>query len=160
MDQSERRLNMWKIVWQRLIEWLKGKKPVEPKPEPKPQDEATKTEMEKGFSHPAKIVAEIDLHHINKSGIFFSASKRGWKNDYEKCDGEAHLFVFRGSWQGGKFDKIRKSSTSRDWNNLNDNPPYGVWKTLGIPKSGEKIALMVVSFDKKERTNAIFADYP
>jgi len=156
--------------WQKILAWIKEQfannpEPDDnptplPQPEPKPEDDYMKTEMDNGFSHGAKIVAEIDLHHVNKSGIFFSAQKRGWKV-VDGCNGEAHLFVRRyAAWKGGKFDHVKPNSTSRDWKNLNPENPYGIFKEIGAPKPGEKIAFMLISYDKKERTNAVFAEYP
>jgi hypothetical protein len=154
-------MNLWQVVWKKIKEWFSKKKPV-PIPEPdKPAENAKlQDEANHGFAHSAKVVAEIDLHHINKSGIYFSAQKRKWKV-VDGCDGEVHLFVMRdGAWRGYKFDHIRPSSTSRDWKNLNPENPYGHWKQLGVPKSGEPIAMIAISYDHKERTNAIFAQYP
>lgn len=117
-------------------------------------------EQSNNFTHPAKIVASLSFSSINKSGIYFSASKRNW-GVVDGCDGEAHLYMIRNNkWVGGKFDHIRPSSTSRDWKNLNPSNPYGVFKKLGVPKSGEKIAVIAISYDHQERTNAIFAIYP
>jgi hypothetical protein len=151
---------MFKKLWLKLMGLLnkKQEKPEENDPvKTEPHDDA---ESAHGFTHSAKVVAEIDLHHINKSGIYFSAQKRKWKV-VDGCDGEVHLFVMRdGAWRGYKFDHIRPTSTSRDWKNLNPENPYGHWKQLGAPKSGEPIAMIAISYDHKERTNAIFAQYP
>ena len=149
---------MFKKLWLKLKELLnkKQEKPDKPQEDNPVKDD---TESAHGFAHSAKIVAELSLNTITKNGIYFSAQKRNWKV-VDGCDGEAHLFVMRdGAWRGYKFDHIRPSSTSRDWKNLNPENPYGNWKQLGVPKSGEQIAMIAISYDKTERTNAIFAEW-
>lgn len=122
-----------------------------------PPDQAEAT---LGFSHPAPIVANIEYVGISKSGIRFRAGKRYWEV-IDGCDGEAWLFVKRGGkWQGAKFDHVRPSSTSRDFKNLNPADPYGKWKSLGVPQSGEPVAFMVINYKHNERSNAVFAGYP
>jgi len=161
--------NMLKKIWLKLMDLLNKKQEKPEENDPVKTEPHYDTESAHGFAHSAKVVAELSLNAITKNGIYFSASKRKWKV-VDGCDGEAHLFVMRdGAWRGYKFDHIRPSSTSRDWKNLqverNDKgeiikDAYGNWKQLGVPKDGEQIAMIAISYDHKERTNAIFAQYP
>lgn len=155
--------NWLKKLIAKLIESLK-KKTDTPKPEPKPdkpEPTASEDEAANGFSHPAQIVAKLFNGRWNKSGVYFSCTERGWTDDKEACDGEAWLGVKRnGKWVIGKFDKIRRSSTSRDWKNLNPSEPYGAWIGYGVPVAGEPVCLFVLNFARNQRTNAIFGVYP
>ena len=119
-------------------------------------------EIQNGFAHKAEIVASLILKSINKSGVTFDGSIRDWpEGPKHGCHGEWHLYRLIGSqWIGGKLDHLRNNTTSRDWNNLNPENPYGIFKTIGVPNRGEIVAMMAVTYDHTKRTNAIFGRYP
>lgn len=57
-----------------------------------------------------------------------------------------------GKWQGGKFDWISTSRTSRDFKNIGEG--YNGWRKDAIGKAS-KYAFVIVSRDGKKRTNVI-----
>jgi hypothetical protein len=141
-----------------------------PPPAPISTDEAEKQE---GFALTATIAHEIKLTYVNRSGIKVSGGATpNWKLSEDKeCYGECHAYVKRdGQWLGGKFDHQRVKNELRPYQThiygrYNDkgemvDPPYGKWKSLQPPKSGERGAFTVVSYDGKWRANAVFFDWP
>ena len=124
---------------------------------PQPVKPVVNPEVEHGFTHKAIIVASMEMTKLTASHVYFKAERRRWNVTAQNCDGEIHCYIKRGDkWVGGKFDHIRPTSSSRDFLNLNPAAPYGVFKTLGVPVKGERVAFLAVNYTGTERTNAIF----
>jgi hypothetical protein len=74
-----------------------------------------------------------------------------------ECDAVLEMRLANG--QGGKVDWIRKGGqSSKGLENIHDG--YGVWKTLGVPGSGEPVTFRWVSVDGKRRSNDAAAVWP
>lgn len=105
--------------------------------------------------------AKISNLKISKGGLTYSwagdtLSSWGISNgDHTKA--YACLFVKKsdGTWVGGKFDWVSTSRTSRDFENITGrHAGYGGWTLSGVPNPCEA-AFVIVSADKKKRTNVI-----
>jgi len=110
------------------------------------------------FTHVTPITDSLTLTGMYANKVMFTGSARNWTEGVEKgCHGEFHLFILRnGKWLGGKIDHIRNNTGDRDFNNIGKD--YQIWATLK-PVSGEAIAMILISYDKTKRTNAIFSNW-
>jgi len=129
-------------------------------PTPVPDPDADQTETSHNFSLPYKITKKIELVSYSASGITVKGDDRSdWKND-GTCDGESHIYVIRnGQWVGGKFDHQRVNNAIREFKNIFNG--YGSWSSISPkPERGEDTAFVVVGYDKVERTNAVFFNWP
>lgn len=154
---------MWSKLKELLKKWLEkeaGKiesepehdKPADPVPKPpvtQNQDEATH-----GFSHPAVITHNMAYIKHNSGNVYFTNPRLDWSSN--ELVGECQLSIKQdGKWtEPKKFDHIRATTTSRDFKNI-----YGGYQGWNAPAIGTPCAVILISYDKKKRTNAIFFDW-
>lgn len=147
-----------------LKKWFSKKYPdVTPKPEPeKPVEPATPveptsanaSEASQGFTHPTVITDNISYIRHNEGNIYFTNPRLNWSSS--ELVGEAQMAVKQdGAWsKPKKLDHIRSNTSSRDWLNIVDG--YQGWVE---PAVGAPCAFLLISYDKKKRTNAIFFNW-
>lgn len=103
---------------------------------------------------------EIKSLKVTASGLSFKWARGGCEqlgaasaSDYSRT--LACLFCrIGGKWQGGKFDWISTSRTTRDFANVRDG--YNGWRKDAI-ETAEAYAFCIVSKDGKKRTNVIIS---
>ena len=94
---------------------------------------------------------------MSKNGLSFgwgSGKLSSWGLSDDALGAYACLFVqdASGAWVGGKFDWISGSRSSRDFINVYGG--YGGWNLSNVPNPCSA-AFVVISADKKKRTNVI-----
>jgi len=144
--------------WNKIVEFIKklfGKDDTQPDSNDW-KTELKKTESDNNFSNSAEITHKLTLSKLTHDNVYFSSDKRNWEVKGD-LDGEAHLFIWKDNkWQGGKYDHVRPSSTSRDFKNVYGG--YGCFSKLQ-PIIGDKVAFILISYNKKYRTNAVFSNW-
>lgn len=156
-------MNIIQKWWQKFLGIFKKKVDdvVNPNPEPDPSTDpfaVEKAEEKKyAFTHSATITNRHKLISINASYIDVEDEIENWPEN-DGCNAEAHAYVLRnGAWVGGKYDHARPKQQRRVFSNIYNG--YGKWKDIGKPIRGENVAFLYVSYDGKNRTNAVFAEW-
>lgn len=111
----------------------------------------------KGGSAKLDSKARIYNLSVSSSGMSYKWMGGGCENIGASSSTDASclacLFcLIDGKWQGGKFDWISTSRTTRDFANIKDG--YNGWDKSAISKA-KKYAFVIVSKDGKKRTNVI-----
>jgi len=117
--------------------------------------ETVPDEQSEGFACSIPVTHQISLKSVTSSMVYFSNPGLDWPEKGDCC-GEARIaWKLNGQWTTPKkFDHIRRGTTSRDFKNIE-----GGYAGIVEPAVGTRTAMILVSYDGKRRTNAIFWDW-
>lgn len=91
---------------------------------------------------------------ISKSQVRFAWEPKSfnWPSQVVKVPVCATVEMYRANGRGGKFDWIRVGGQSiKGLENIHNG--YGVWGSVGIPKSGERVTFRWVDIYGRKRSN-------
>jgi hypothetical protein len=137
----------------------------EPTPDPEDQTPPSANESEEFFkqvrwlrSDPAAPDARVtkSLSNLEISGrnVFFEMDDLGaWSNQGDTFGVMAIAVNRSGTWEGGKFDHVRRDTRQRDFKNV------GTYIAVH-PRSGEPVRFWVINYAGTEASNYVETTWP
>jgi hypothetical protein len=102
----------------------------------------------------AKVTKNLGGLSVSGDNVFFTMDDIGdWPNQGDTHGVMAMAVNRNGTWEGGKFDHVRRDTRQRDFKNIRGYLPV-------FPVSGERVRFWVINYPGTEASNYVETTWP